>query len=130
MADARPHRHLSLGVETMPLVIRLEQFRGRAGSLRVAQPENPRRVEGVMQQRQDLFLQDRLEVDQQVAATDQIHPREWWVGDDVLSREDAHVAERLANAVTSIRLRKEAAQSLRRDVLGDVLRVEAGARAL
>src|SRR5262245_66670743 len=83
-----------------------------------------------MQQRQDLFLQNRLEVDQQIAATDQVHMRERRIGDDVLSREDAHVAERLADAVTSLRLDEEAAQSLRRDVLHDILRVEAGARYL
>ena len=45
----------------------------------------------------------------------------------ILSREDAHVAERIADAIASLRLCEEAAQSLRRDVFRDILRVESGA---
>src|SRR5262245_55702264 len=80
-----------------------------------------------MQQRQDMFLQGRLMVDQQVAATDQVHTRERRVGGDVLSSENTHFADRLADAVAAIRLREETAQTLRRDLRRDVLRVETGA---
>src|SRR5262245_41760641 len=44
----------------------------------------------------------------------------------ILSREDAHVAERIADAIVSLRLCEVAEQSPRRDVMRDILRVESG----
>ncbi len=77
-----------------------------------------------------LLLQHRLEVDQHVAAADQVDARERRVGEHVVAREHAHVADRLADPVAAVDLDEEAPQPLGGDVLRDGLRVDAGARLL
>jgi hypothetical protein len=79
-----------------------------------------------VQHRQDALLQCGLHVDQQVAATDEVDARERRVREHVVPREDAAVADRLADPIAAFRLDEEPVQALLRHDLGDVLRVEAG----
>ena len=70
-----------------------------------------------MERGQRLLLQARLEINQQIAATDEVHARERRVGDEILPREDHHLAQRLADAVAAFLLDEEPPQAFRRDIL-------------
>ena len=82
-----------------------------------------------MEQRNELFLQIAAQVDQQVAATDQVQLGEGRILDHVLLGENQHVANVFFDAKDAvIRLgREEARQPLRRKVGGDGGRIDAGA---
>ena len=82
-----------------------------------------------MQDRDQALLQRRLQIDEQVAATDQVHARERRIGQHVVPGEHAQVADGLGDAVVSVHLDEEAAQSLARDVQQSFLGIEAGAGA-
>ena len=69
-----------------------------------------------------------FEIDQQVAATEQIELGERRVLDDVLHGEHHRVADVFLHLVAGVVLGKEAAQAFRRDVLGDVGRIVTGPR--
>ena len=69
-----------------------------------------------------------IQVDQKIAATDQVSARERRIGDHILAREHAHFANRLADAIAAVFFDKESMQSFRRDVLRQTLRIKTGAR--
>ena len=77
-----------------------------------------------MERRDDPLLQGRAQVDQQVPARDQVDVREGRVGRHVLPREDAHLAEGLADPVPVLVAGEEAAEPLRRDLRLDADRVD------
>ena len=52
-------------------------------------------------------LKARSKIDQQVAATDEVHARERRVSDHVLLCKDNHFSERLADAVSSLLFREK-----------------------
>ena len=60
-----------------------------------------------MKCRDGLFLQGRSEIDQDVAATDEIHPGEGRIGEEMLPGEDDHIAELLHNPVAAVLLEKK-----------------------
>ena len=68
-----------------------------------------------MQRRNDTFLQRRTQIDEQIAATDQVEIGKWRVLDEILTGEDAHVADRLVNAVAAIEAQEKARQALGAD---------------
>ena len=111
-------------------VRRLEQVAVGTDRLRAPQQEEAGRLQGIVQEWHDLLLQRRLQVDEHVAATDEVDLGEGWVGQHVVPGEHAHVADRLADAVAAVHLGEETPQALRRDVLRDALRVEARAGLL
>ncbi|MGC4120345.1 MAG: hypothetical protein QM765_38340 [Myxococcales bacterium] len=80
-----------------------------------------------MEQRDELLLQLAREVDEQVAAGEQVELGERRVHDDVLRREHHHLADLLADPEAALLLDEEAAQALGRDVGGDAVRVDAHA---
>ena len=55
-----------------------------------------------MEQRQQLLLQFGLEVDQQIAAAQQVEAGEGWVHHQVLRREDDHLADLVAHPIAVI----------------------------
>src|SRR5205814_7256293 len=61
-----------------------EQLCERANRLGRAQEEKPFRFKGVMKRRHDPFLQTGFEIDQQVAATDEVDAREGRVAQEIL----------------------------------------------
>src|SRR6516162_780415 len=65
-----------------------------------------------MKQWNNLRLQRRLQVNQQVAAGDQVEAREWRVANNAVGREDAHIAQFLDYAISPGLMNKEAAKSL------------------
>ena len=56
------------------------------------------------------LLQAWLKVDEQIAATDEIHAGEGRIADEILPREDDHIAKRLDHTVARFLLDEEAAQ--------------------
>src|SRR5207245_786192 len=82
---------------------------------------------GGVQRWQNLPLQVLFEINKQVAAGDQVHPREGGITQKILSGEDDHLAEELGDAITTILLDKEPAQPFRREVVHEVFCIRAGA---
>ena len=70
------------------------------------------------------LLQTRPQVDQQVSATDEIHPREGRIGEQVLPCEDDHLTHRLVDAVAPLLLDKEPPQTFGADVVHETLGVQ------
>ncbi len=66
-----------------------------------------------MKDGQNLSLQNRAQIDQNVAAADQIQPGEGWVLSQVVSSEHASFADLLADLVSCPNFREEALQPLR-----------------
>src|SRR5258708_34974061 len=77
-----------------------------------------------MENGERLLLQTRLKINQQIAATNQVQPREGRVVDKILPGEDDHLPQRLDDAIAAFFLDKKAAQSFRRDMLREALGVE------
>src|SRR5260221_3044441 len=98
-----------------------------ANGLGLAQEQKAFWLEGVVQGRQNLSLQVRLEINQQIPATDQVYPREGRVAQKIVPGENKHVANELGDAVASGFLDKEAAQSFPRKVMHEVFGIITGA---
>src|SRR5690349_12227032 len=81
-----------------------------------------------MECREGLLVQPGFEVDEQIAATDEVHARERRVGDKVLAGENDHLAQRLDDAIATLLLYEKAAQTLRRNVLDEGFGVKTVAR--
>ena len=121
-------RRLLLPIDLVRAIRELEQVVERADRFGQAQDEEPARIQGEVEHRQQPFLQRRRHVDQHVAARHQIDARERRIDRDVLPREDAEVAHALLNPVVPILLDEEPSQPLGTDFRLDALRIEAGAR--
>lgn len=76
------------------------------------------------------LLQLRGQIDEQVAAADDVQLREGWIHDDVLWRKHHHLPDLLAHAEATLLVYEEAPEPLRRDVGCDVVRIQAKARAI
>ena len=70
-----------------------------------------------MENGERLFLPTRLEIDQEIAAADEVYVREGRVADEILPREDDHLAQRLVDPVAAFLLDKKPPQSLRRYIV-------------
>ena len=116
-----------LGVDPARSVHEAEQVLGTGKAFGGPQHEEAGRLEGVMEDRKDLLLQHRTQIDQKISAGDEVEPREGWVSRHVLPGEDAHVPNGLRDLISTIRLDEESAQALRRNVRGDAFPVVAGA---
>jgi hypothetical protein len=84
-----PHIHPLLRV------LRLEQVAIRSEGLRMSQPQDAVWLERVVQSADHLLLRRRLQVDEQVAAADEIHPGERRIGQNVVPGEHRRVPTRL-----------------------------------
>ncbi len=76
-----------------------------------------------MEQGDDPVLQLGREIDEEVAAGDQVELGEGGVADHVVRREDAHLAQLLDHAVGVALLGEPAGEPLRADVVGDRRRI-------
>src|SRR5271166_4016647 len=66
-----------------------------------------------MKQRENLLLRAGLQIDQHVPAGNQIEPRERWVRQEILDREDHGLAQIANNAKTAALVYKKPAQAFR-----------------
>src|SRR5262245_11826688 len=69
--------------------------------LLASQKQVAARPQRIMKQRNDLPLQTRLEVDQQVAARDQIETRKRRIANNAVIRKDAHIAQLFDDAINA-----------------------------
>src|ERR1700746_1731478 len=70
-----------------------------------------------MKLRDAALMQIRAQINKHVAATDQVDPRKWRIGADVLPCERANVAHALMDLVTTVAFVEKPRQPRGRDVL-------------
>ena len=90
----------------------LEEIAVHADRLRAAEPQEAVGAQCVVHQGNEPLLQHRVEVNEQVAAGDEVQARERRIAERVLAREDAHFADLLRHPVTAVGIHEEAAQPL------------------
>ncbi len=117
-------------IEPLRLGDHLEAAVGVADRLRAAKKQNAALAQREMEKRDDLRLRLGAQIDQKIAARNQVEARERRIGQHILHREDHRRAQFGQYPVTVILLRKEAGKPRRRHVRLDRFRVEAlsGAR--
>ncbi len=125
--DGVGHRGLRRKDPVLP-VHRQEQVRGRDDGLRVPQQEEAAGIQGVVEVGDHLPLHAGLEVDEDVAAADEVQVGEGRIPDQIVAREDAQVAHGLADLEMAVHAGEEALQGPGRDIGGDVLQEDPGAR--
>ena len=126
----RLNRRRLLGINLVLPVHRLKKVGKTADGLRCAQQQEPSGLERKMKRGHRFLLRARLEIDQHVAATDEVYARERRVGGEVLPREDHHIAHRLIDTVAAVRLDKEPLQALWGEIGDEALRVQTTAGLL
>src|SRR2546428_6201145 len=67
-----------------------------------------------MQDRHQVLLQHRLEINEHVAAAGQIYAGKWWILEDVVFGEHAHIPNGLRHTVLSVEFVEIATQPFRR----------------
>jgi hypothetical protein len=112
------------------LVDRLEELLAAARRLAGAQEEGSSFAQTEVQQGEDAQLEIRLEVDQEVAAADDVEAAEGGILQDVLGREDHPLAELLAHPVDRVLFLEKALQPFRDDLRFDPAGVDAVAGVL
>ena len=117
--------HLAAAVDPARPVHRLEQVRPAGDVLGGAEEEEAPGAQRVVEQAHHLALDLAVQVDEQVAARDQVQLWEGRVLDEVVRGEDAHLAHLFAHAVLALLPREEAFQAFLRHVLADALRIAA-----
>ena len=101
--------------------------RAVSGTFAGAEEEDPARLQPEVEQRQHFLLGAGLEVDEQVAAGDQVELGERGVLEDVVRREHHHLAQLLRHLVHIALAGEVARQPLRAHVGKAGLRVQGGA---
>src|SRR6266852_197412 len=114
-------------VNLVLLVYKLKQAGMRTDRLRRAQHQEAVGIEGVMENRHHAVLQAGAEVDQDVAAADQVQFREGWIVGDIVAGEYAGIANVLMDLEAGVRLGEEVAQAFVRNGLSDTGRVNSAA---
>src|SRR6266542_7085267 len=89
-----------------------------------SQHEDAAGVEGEMEKGQQSFLQFSGEINEQVTAAEQVEFGEGWIHDEILRREDYHLANFLADAIAPVLLRKEPLQPFGRNIRFDAARIQ------
>src|SRR5687767_2660538 len=87
-----------------------------ADTFGAAEHEKPAWVERIVKYSHELSLHMRREVNEQIAAADQIETGKWRISRHVLSREHAKIANPLFNLKAVIGLVKIAPQAIRTDI--------------
>src|SRR5229473_6871260 len=120
----RGSRRSFFAIDSVLFVHRLKQVGEAADGFRRAQKQKSLGLECVMENGKRLLLQTGLEINQQVAATDEVHARERRVGDEILPSEDDHLPQRLDDAIAAFLLDEEPPQAFRRDILSEAFGVK------
>src|SRR6185437_5271975 len=81
-----------------------------------AQQEEAARIERIMERAANLLLQVAIEIDEEIAAGDQVDARERRVLQQIMNREQHDIAQLLAHAIPVSLAREEAAQALFPDI--------------
>src|SRR5262249_32652503 len=97
----------------------VEKSRRVGGGLRRAEEQKSTRVERVVEGAAGLLLQFAVEIDQQIAAGDQVDAREWRIPEHAVACKQHDVAQFLADTVLIAFAREVTAQALLADVRFD-----------
>ena len=114
--------HARRGVDRVEQVIASGDVLGRSQEQPALRPQR------IMEYGNQPLLQTGVEIDQQIAADDQIHAREGRILDQVVVRHPHHVADALDQSIIVITGEKITVEQFRRDFLDRALRVGCGAR--
>ena len=113
-------------IDAVLAVQRLEELGERSDRLRRPQDQDAIRLQRVVEERDHALLQDRSQVDEHVAAGDEIEMGEGRILGDVLPGEHAALADPPPHLEVMVGLFEVAAQALGADVGGDALGIDAG----
>src|SRR5207244_13227326 len=80
-------------------------------------------LQGIMKNGHDPLLQNRPEVDQHIAATDNVYARKRRILEKVLPGENAHIADRFGDSIATFHFDEKATQLFRRDISRNTFRV-------
>ena len=105
------HGRLLLCIDPVTAIHRFEQIRVLTNGLGSSEDEKAGCVERVMERSQDALLQRGCEIDQHVAAADDVEVGKRRIGGHVLPREDAGVTERPVDPVDVILALEKASQA-------------------
>src|SRR5262249_11658633 len=92
--------------------------------LGAAEKQDATRAQAVVKQRDELLLQLRGQVNEQIAARQDVQLREGRIHDDVLWGKDHHLSDLFADPVATLLLNEESAQALGGDIGGDVVGIQ------
>ena len=115
-------------IEPMFLVERREQRRGGIGRLSRPYEQKAIRPECIVEGRQHHLLERKLEVDEDIATADEIDARERRIAGQIVTSEDAHLANDFADLVVVAHFDEEATQTFRGDIPRDIHQVGALSR--
>ena len=121
----QPRRRLLLLIDLVLFVDEREMIGKRTHAFRSTEHQITGRLEPVMHRGNDALLKNRPEINEQIAATDQIETREWRVLREILLGENAHFPDGLNDLITAIAAHKETFQPFRRHSGNRTFRVEA-----
>src|SRR5688500_20046646 len=88
------------------------------------------RTKRVTECSEDPALRDVVEINQQIAAADQVQSRERRITRHILTREETEIADVLRNSVLAVVPDEKAREAFRRHLVQSIDRVDAGARLL
>jgi hypothetical protein len=117
-------------VDAVLLVHQGEQVGVGADRLGAPQHQKAHRPQGVVKDGHQLLLQRQAQIDQDVAADDQIQLRKRRVARQVLTGKDAHIAHRFVDPVSPFGLDKEPPQPLGRNIFRNTRWIDAAAGML
>ncbi len=103
-------------VEAVLFVQRAEKMRGHVCRFRAAQKKKAARVQRVVENLVDIFLQRALQVDEQVAAGDQVHTGKRGIAQHAVAGEEHHIAQFAPDAVVVPLFREKALEPLLRHI--------------
>ena len=126
----RPAGIRFLGVNLVLIVHQCEQVGVPTHGFGGTQHQITIGLQCVVKQFQDAFLQHGPKIDQQVAATHQIHFGEGRILDYILHREHAATPHGLVDLITGFDLNEEALQTALLNLVGDTFRIHSGTRHL
>ncbi len=112
-----------LPIDPLRLGDRLEPVVETAHRLGAAEQQNAALAEREMEQQKNLFLRLGAQIDQQIAAGDQVEARERRIGQHILHREHHHTAQLGHDPVAVLLPGKEASEPRRRYICRDRLRI-------
>src|SRR3954469_11017671 len=112
-------------VDFMFAIDGFEKFGERADGLGSTEKEKAVGLEGIMKDREHFSLQRAIEINENVAATDQVHVRKRRIIKEILPRENDGVAQALGDAVTAVFFGEKAAEPFGRDIMHKALGVKA-----
>ncbi len=111
-------------------VERTEELLGAADALARAEEQEAAGVEAVVEDGKQVLLRARKQIDEEVAAGDQIHARERRIVQHVLNGEHDGVAQRLLRPEVAVLLHEEALEAVGADVRRDAFRIASRAGGL